>query len=75
MRKKKMRGAAFAEGTRVWSLAARDAAENGNRLPAGVVLRATKKADGWWYTVQLIESDRIVSRHEESLMAAEEDEV
>lgn len=67
MKKKKQRGARFAEGERVWSLAARDAAENGNRTPEGVVLRATKKADGWWYVVQLTETDRIVSRHEDSL--------
>lgn len=70
MKKKKQRGARFAEGDRVWSLAVRDALENDNLPPEGVVLKTTKKADGWWYVVQLIDSDRIVSRHEDSLMAA-----
>lgn len=72
MKKKKHRGAKFAEGERVWSLAARDAMENDNRTPEGVVLQCTKKADGWWYVVQLIDCDRIVSRHEDSLMEVTE---
>lgn len=71
MSKKRSRSARFAEGDRVWSLAERDRTENGGRIPEGVVLKSTKKADGWWYTVQLKETDRIVSREEGALMKAE----
>ena len=71
MSKKRSRGARFAEGNRVWSLAERDRTENGGRISEGVVLKSTKKADGWWYTVQLKETDRIVSREEGALMKAE----
>ena len=71
MSKKRSRGARFAEGDRVWSLAERDRTKNGGRITEGVVLKSTKKADGWWYTVQLKETDRIVSREEGALMKAE----
>lgn len=71
MSKKKNRGAKFAEGDRVYSLAARDAAENGNRMPEGVVLKSTKKTDGWWYVVQLKDTDKIVSRAEGTLTKVE----
>lgn len=72
MSKKRSRSARFAEGDRVWSLAERDRTENdGDRIPEGVVLKSTKKADGWWYTVQLKETDRIVSREEGALRKAE----
>lgn len=71
MSKKRSRGARFAKGDRVWSLAERDRTENGSRISEGVVLKSTKKADGWWYTVQLKETDRIVSREEGALMKAE----
>lgn len=71
MSKKRSRGARFAEGNRVWSLVERDRTENGGRISEGVVLKSTKKADGWWYTVQLKETDRIVSREEGALMKAE----
>lgn len=71
MSRKKNRGARFAEGDRVYSLAERDAAENGNRIPEGVVLKSTKKTDGWWYVVQLKDTDRIVSRGENALTKVE----
>ena len=68
-RKKKNRGAKFAEGDRVVNFAHRACEENGGHAPEGTVLRATKKNGFWQYQVQVAGSDRIAT-WDEMLMGA-----
>lgn len=60
-RKKKNRGARFAEGDRVVNFAPRACEENGGRAPEGTVLRVTRKSGAWQYQVQVKGSDRIAT--------------
>ena len=59
MNKKKSRGAAYCEGCMV-----RSSRDNGE---AGVVIGMTHRRGGWCYTVQMVVSDRIVTRAENEL--------
>lgn len=69
-RKKKCRGARFAEGERVLNFAPRACGENGGVAPEGTVLRATKKNGFWQYQVQVAGTDRIATWDELMLTGA-----
>ena len=70
-RKKKNRGARFAEGDRVVNFAQRACEENGGHAPEGTVLRAARKSGCWQYQVQVKGSDRIATWDELLLGAAD----
>lgn len=70
-RKKKNRGARFAEGDRVVNFAPRACEENGGHAPEGTVLRVTRKSGCWQYQVQVKGNDRIATWDELLLGAAD----